>query len=346
MSDIDDKLASAWRTASREEPPAALDAALRAAARRAVHAGPARTRHMQSWPLAAAALVAVLAIGLLQLTPPEEVTPSSIVADSTMRQLSAKKTETAPPATPTETQPAPAPPAAVATPPPQATPAPAEVARRAPPSASTSELASSSRQVAQASPAVDRFSEKQNAATQADPGTAKLRARTDTKADQESKETAARDAREPVGASPASRAEPFPAASGGKSLAAADTATAARAQAGAMSEATVPPPAASATAAANEPAKPQAAPANAMRGEATPARAPTPMAMAKTAASPERAKDKDATIKPPEEWIKLIRRLKSEGRNDEATKELAAFRAAYKERTDSLLPADLREARP
>jgi hypothetical protein len=36
MSDVDDKLDAAWRAASREEPPAALDDALRAAARRAV----------------------------------------------------------------------------------------------------------------------------------------------------------------------------------------------------------------------------------------------------------------------------------------------------------------------
>ena len=44
-----------------------------------------------------------------------------------------------------------------------------------------------------------------------------------------------------------------------------------------------------------------------------------------------------------DEWIRLIRRLKAEGRNDLAAKELAAFRARYQERADALLPADLRE---
>jgi hypothetical protein len=37
--------------------------------------------------------------------------------------------------------------------------------------------------------------------------------------------------------------------------------------------------------------------------------------------------------------------LQSEGRKDDVTKELAAFRAEYKERADALLPADLREAK-
>ena len=85
MKDVDDKLAT-----SREEPPAALDDALRAAARRAVGAGPSRARHMRSWPLAAAAVVAVLAIGIVQLTPPEQVTPT-IIADSTSRQDALKE---------------------------------------------------------------------------------------------------------------------------------------------------------------------------------------------------------------------------------------------------------------
>jgi hypothetical protein len=66
-----------------------------------------------------------------------------------------------------------------------------------------------------------------------------------------------------------------------------------------------------------------------------------PAALDKVAADRERAKD--AAPRPADEWIKLIRRLKSEGRNEEAAKELVAFRAAYKDRSDALLPADLRE---
>jgi hypothetical protein len=47
-----------------------------------------------------------------------------------------------------------------------------------------------------------------------------------------------------------------------------------------------------------------------------------------------------------DEWIRLIRRLKAEGGNDLAAKELAAFRTKYQERAEALLPADLRDAKP
>jgi hypothetical protein len=64
--------------------------------------------------------------------------------------------------------------------------------------------------------------------------------------------------------------------------------------------------------------------------------------MAKIAAHDE-VKAKEASGRSVEEWIKRIRDLKREGRTDEAAKELAAFRTAYGERADALLPADLRE---
>jgi len=56
----------------------------------------------------------------------------------------------------------------------------------------------------------------------------------------------------------------------------------------------------------------------------------------------DEAKAKDAGARSVEDWIKRIRELKNEGRIDEATKELTAFRAAFGERADALLPADLR----
>ena len=72
----DPSLDAAWRAASREEPPAAIDEAIRAAARREVGAAPQRKRDKHWWyPYAAAATVAVIAFGLVQLTPPEEVAP-------------------------------------------------------------------------------------------------------------------------------------------------------------------------------------------------------------------------------------------------------------------------------
>jgi len=69
------------------------------------------------------------------------------------------------------------------------------------------------------------------------------------------------------------------------------------------------------------------------------------MAMAKTAAG-EIKREADAQPRPVDEWIKLMRRLIAEGKPAEAAKELAAFRAAYKERADALLPSDLREFKP
>ena len=72
----DSRVDTAWKAASREEPPVALDDAIRAAARKAVDAQPRRARDKHWWyPYAAAATVAVIAVGLLQVTPPEEVNP-------------------------------------------------------------------------------------------------------------------------------------------------------------------------------------------------------------------------------------------------------------------------------
>src|SRR5262245_15469932 len=70
----DPRIDAAWRAASREEPATALDDAIRAAARRAVDAGPRRsseaTRPPRAWwPLAAAATIGAIAFGILQLAP-------------------------------------------------------------------------------------------------------------------------------------------------------------------------------------------------------------------------------------------------------------------------------------
>jgi hypothetical protein len=45
------------------------------------------------------------------------------------------------------------------------------------------------------------------------------------------------------------------------------------------------------------------------------------------------------------EWVALIRKMRDEGRIDDAAKELAAFRAAYPDH-ERLLPPDLRDWRP
>ena len=91
----DPALERAWRAHSRETPPLMLDRAILAAAHRAVGSGPQdaakataeasfeSTRPQRWWmPLAAAATIGVVAIGILQLTSPEQslVAPNERVA--------------------------------------------------------------------------------------------------------------------------------------------------------------------------------------------------------------------------------------------------------------------------
>lgn len=87
----DPALERAWRAHSRESPPPELDRAILAAAHRAVSSGPQEaskaiaeaTRPQRWWmPLAAAATIGVVAIGILQLTSPEQslVAPDERVA--------------------------------------------------------------------------------------------------------------------------------------------------------------------------------------------------------------------------------------------------------------------------
>jgi hypothetical protein len=57
------------------------------------------------------------------------------------------------------------------------------------------------------------------------------------------------------------------------------------------------------------------------------------------------ARASDKPPRPAGEWIASIQRLRYEGRIAEAAKELAAFREAYKDRADALLPPDLRDSK-
>ena len=79
-SAADQELARRWRRASLEEPPSSTDARIRAAARDAIASsappGTGTARHRSRWtrfmPLAAAASVALLAVGLVRLIPREQ----------------------------------------------------------------------------------------------------------------------------------------------------------------------------------------------------------------------------------------------------------------------------------
>ena len=88
----DSRVDAAWRASSSEESPKSLDAAIMAAARREVGARPQKIATREAiadrrrwWPLAAAATVAAIAVGMLQLTPPDRVgapaTDKTIVSD-------------------------------------------------------------------------------------------------------------------------------------------------------------------------------------------------------------------------------------------------------------------------
>ncbi|MEP7209061.1 MAG: hypothetical protein ABI920_19165, partial [Casimicrobiaceae bacterium] len=75
----DPELGAAWSRVSRDEPPAALDDSIRAAARRAVHAAPhapapsprAPAASRGWWPVAAAATLAAVVVGIVQMAPDE-----------------------------------------------------------------------------------------------------------------------------------------------------------------------------------------------------------------------------------------------------------------------------------
>jgi len=346
MSEIDRELEAAWRAASKEQPPAALDASIRAAARRAVDARPGKTK---SWwrvkthwaPLAAAAMVTIIAVGIVQLTPPEQVTPGVITERA------------APPQTAEQDSRKPS-----APPPTIAEPARRDAALATDELARSRDVEDARKKLAQ-SPAPTQATS--NAAPQAEQE--KKRASTvEFAAKEEQRQLAAA----PEGGlaaklktqgagtpAPAARSEPFPAAQAPAERGQPAVAATAPARALSRSEpfpaaepsriaADAPAPTAPATAPALREASPEAT----TKQDAADDKGPANAGLAKvTTLDQARAKDA-AAPRPAEEWIKLIRRLRAEGKNEDAAKELAAFCAVYKERADELLPADLRAAKP
>jgi hypothetical protein len=96
------RLARAWREASREEPPAALDDAMRAAARRAVHAGPrvGRGPFGGRWrvPLSIAAVLVVSATLTLLVAERREHVPNAGLDAAPAAPPAAAPSAAAPPA--------------------------------------------------------------------------------------------------------------------------------------------------------------------------------------------------------------------------------------------------------
>lgn len=276
----DQRLDAAWRLASHEEPPPALDDAIRAAARHAVDAALGRGSNKHWWyPLAAAATVAVLAVGIARLTPPAQVAPT-VGAETPGVQREARQDAELKSAA-LDAKPGDSPVAAPAAPPPPAANLPAKAADSVASPISTRDRPRS---------AAGDLKERAVAAEPALSPLEKL----------------------PGTGAAAARSQPFPVA-----------------------------PEAGSDAYAQERALAQSAPAGAAAG---PRLQPSRMTTAKVAPGSE-AKAQAAPALGVAEWIRRIRELKSEGRADEAAKELAAFHAAYGERADALLPADLQPSK-
>jgi hypothetical protein len=322
----DPRLDAAWRAASHEEPPGALDDAIRAAARREVGAGPqtmdARASSVpsalrpESWwaPLAAAATIGAIAIGLLQLSTQEHagapVHDKSVVSDvpSVSAPVVAAPSEASSAGREVGVREAIAPQPAV----PVVPSVPARLLRKD----ASGSTAADDRPAANGSA---------SAPTSAPPPAMQM---------QDTTAVGAMSADAGKFAPPAG--EPFPLdAAKRESTEALANATA---QAAARGESRREAPRAPAPVAQfAEPASPtpKAKTAQSLRAEAAgAASAPT------TSASP----GAPPTLAVPD-WVALIRKLRDEGRTDEAAKELAAFRAAHPDH-ERLLPPDLRDWKP
>lgn len=333
----DPRVDAAWRAASREEPPRALDDAILAAARREVGAGPQRAAGRKSipealsperwwWPLAAAATIGAIAIGILQLAGPdrwvEPAADKAVVSDVPSGSVPSKpagagtRDDRAPTREPAAK---PAAPVVVAAPPPVAATAPAPLASQrkdAPARAPREERAGTDAAATAPSPAQPPPMPRVETVPVAPP---------------------------PVASAESARsapplAEPFPAEASRRD---APTARAA-------APAPAAPVAGAATGLASSklaasPPLPASAPARRMQeADGRGARADS---LAGSGDATADGNAKAAPKLPVAEWIALIRRLRDEGRTDEAAKELAAFRDAYADH-GRLLPPDLRDWKP
>jgi len=391
MSEIDPELDATWRAASREQPPAALDDAIRAAARREVGAKPGRLRAAPRWlPFAAAATVAAIAVGIVQMTPPEQVTPAAIPAATHAASDSARReanpdTEKASADQPQRQAPsvAPAPETrrdAARLTVPSVAPAPEALRDTAKPTAKEQrrgavdendrDVLARNRSDGFAGAPSQAFQEKKVLAPGQEPQRMEETERAqDLK--QKTEVAAASSAARPnpaVSTPPASsvaRNEPQPfsatpaPAESGTSKAPPQVAAAAPPPAPASAAAPAPMIAerklaaqSSATGALSENRTGRSADgvAGGRMSNAEPAQAQDANALEKRKADmADKAtleRRKDSAPLAPDEWIKRIRRLIAEGKNEDAARELLAFRREYKERSESLLPSDLRAFKP
>jgi hypothetical protein len=332
---------AAWQSQSREEPPPALDAALRAAARREVGARvkpatvPEATRPERWWfPLAAAATIGAIAIGLLQVVTPDRVGSPGGDARSVSDVPPGAKSVEMPGEGPTQrlpsqTTPAPAS-AATVTPAPVPAPAPA-------PTTTTTAMATvtpAPTTTAMAGMATKAEPDGASRATPSAPSSAKVEAQAPARvaADMPSGVTppppSTPTATSAEGARRNDTPQPFPALAGKPS----------------GEPAPIPAPAPAPTAA--PPPAPMAKLGSA-REQSDRAVVPRAADTAEVAAGAGRARGEivqRAAELPVPEWIAVIRRLRDEGKYADVERELKAFRAAHPDHP-TLLPPDLRDWR-
>ncbi len=345
----DDRIDAAWRAVSDETPPPALDAAILAAARRAVAAGPQRAPVREAtrperwwWPLAAAASIGAVALGILQLNPldprngPDAV--RAVVSDEPAPAAPPSRADT----TARDMVPAPA----VAG---TASNVDAEGASRDRAgdgaSGGTTRITQQadtprSASVVRAAPGGARPAAPAAPAATA-PGAPAAGATTPVAPEPAPAPAAALAPPPPMPPMPESRSR-GPALDAGKLAApvAADR-TAPAADAERQAQVPAPMPAMRAPAAAAPfPAPPAGVAAQPPR-DAAPA-----AALGKLAPRSEAAAGADARAPlPVADWIARIRAWRAGGRDDEAARELAAFRAAHADH-ERLLPPDLRDWHP
>jgi hypothetical protein len=376
MRDPDDlgepRFDAAWRAASREEPPRGLDDAIRAAARREVGAGPQRKERVPEslrperwwWPLAAAATIGAVAIGLLQLANPDKV--GAPAGDRTIA--------TDMPAAPAKKQPGEAARADVPAPareedanPTITPPLPGSsggaprvvVSRGASPVAPQPPVASKLHK-----DATPRLAQEQQATTTA-PMLVQAPASAPVSSSSPTSEPAELQKSRQQGVAAPPPAEPFPADALKRE---AKEAGAARPHIPAKSPGAAGPnfaagrlAASAAPPASDEPASDAQRSATSAVERAAPAaritarRAPEPeipLAAGTASAGADAAADANpearAKVAPKlsvPDWIALIRKLRDEGKLDEAAKELTLFRTTHLDH-ERLLPPDLRDWHP
>jgi hypothetical protein len=320
-----------WREASAEEPAPALDDALRAAARRAVAAGPQRvapaveeaTRPERWWfPLAAAATIGAVAFGLLQIVGREHLTgetaPGGVVSD------------VAAPAAPPRAR---APTAANPAPEVVVPPAPTPQALPAAPAAASLPIAPAPAHSA-VSVGASKPTAARNEAQRADaarPPAAEPAAEVVTPRPA----VAPAPAPPPAPATAAAHAPvPFPGALAKEEQRIGSPAAAGRPLLGVPGASPAPasPPSPAASATQSRSIERSARTSTLRSAPAADGSGVEPLARERTAQAPL----------PVAEWIALIRRLRDEGRLDDAKRELVAFRMAHPDHA-RLLPPDLRD---